>query len=293
MKGKITGLFFIFLLCASTFNGFCQEIIPIPLTWEIVSKVRNKLKEGDYFISKSFSIKVHLRKDAKGLDFDNGILVSGTEIPSPINFTAGDKGNLDNIFDTPRGREALEIYFPDFLDKKDIRLRFVRNNNKNRFELAYAVINTENYAIRFSDEPPYLLIKANLLLPTTELHAVPISEVGNHPPKGRHGSIISDSTFNSYQPQETKTRMQIINYFQPGKYYIQIGSYTNMNKAYSEIANINCNFPVAVMKANVIIRGKNTLVHRVLIGPLNHNESQNLFQQIKASYCDAFIWYGQ
>jgi len=293
MKRKITGLFFTFLLCVTAFNGFCQEMSYIPLTWEVVSNVRDKLKEGDYFVSKSFIINVHLRKDAKSLDFNNGVLVPVIEEPSPIQFTAGDKGKLDNIFDTPRGREALEIFFPDIQDKNNIRLRFVRNNSKNRFELAYAVIDTNNYAVCFSDEPPYLIIQTNLILPNKS-HAIPISEVDNHPSQVRHGSTTySNSAFKSYQPQETRTRITLINNFQPGKYYIQIGSYTNINTAYSEIAKINCNFPVAVMKANVIVKGKNTLMNRVLIGPLNHNESQNLFQQIKASYYDAFIWYGQ
>jgi len=288
MKRKITGLFFIFLLYVVAFNGFCQEISFIPLTWEIVSNVRDNLKEGDYFISKSFSIKVHLRKDAKALDFDNGILVPGVEIPSPIKFTAGDKGKLDNIFDTPRGREALEIFFPDMPDKKDIRLRFVRNISKNRFELAYAVIDTNNYAFSSSDEPPFLIVQTNLYIPN-KLHALPISEVGDHPPQSWHGSRTSSySTFTGNPP----TYIPQINNFQPGKYYIQIGSYTNMNTVYSEIAKINCNFPVAVMKANVIIKGKDTLVHRILIGPMNYNESQDLLRQFKNNYCDAFIRSG-
>jgi len=94
-------------------------------------------------------------------------------------------------------------------------------------------------------------------------------------------------------PREIITPLPLINNFQAGRYYIQIGSYTNVNTVYSEIAKVGIGFPVAVMKTNVIIKGKDTLVHRVLIGPLNYSESQNLLHKFKTIYNDAFVWYGR
>jgi len=204
MKRKITGLFFTFLLCATTFNGFCQEVNFIPLTGEIVGKVRDKLKEFDYYFSKSFSINISVKDNTNALDINNGTLVPGGENPSQniIKFTTGDKGDkgkLDNIFDVPKGREVLEIYFPDIQDKKNIRLKFARNNSKNRFELISAVIDTNNYVLRSSDEPPYLIVKSKLNVPNTELQAVPISEGNNYPSQSRQGNITSLSGGNISQ----------------------------------------------------------------------------------------------
>jgi len=106
-------------------------------------------------------------------------------------------------------------------------------------------------------------------------------------------SSISIESAQSNIPTEINAPLPLINNFQTGKYYIQIGSYTNVNTVYSEIAKIGDSFPVVVMKTNVIIKGKDTLVHRVLIGPLNYDDSQYLFHKFKATYNDAFVWYGR
>jgi len=203
MKRKITGLLFTFLFCVASFNGFCQEVNFIPLTWEIVREARNTLKEGDYYFSSSF--KISLKNNANALDFNNGILVPGGKNSSQniIKFTAGDKGDkgkLDNVIDSIRGTEALEIFFPDIPDKKNIRLRFMRNNGKNRFELVSAVIDTNNYAFdEPPDEPPYLMIKSGLGVPNIELQAVSISEGHNYPSQSRQGNITFSSGGNISQ----------------------------------------------------------------------------------------------
>jgi len=316
MKRKITGLFFTVLLCAAAFNGFCQEFIP--LTWEMASSLRaqDKLKLLNYYFNKSFSIKINEKNNAKQYDATNEgkLVIDGANLsPNIKKFTIGDKGKLQSDLET-----ILEIIYP-VKDNENIVFRFVRNSVKNRFELVSAMIDTNNYIFRSSDELPYLTIEPDkpIPIPNTELQAIPFSEVRNYPSQSRQGSTASSSggnnnqvpvgnrygpvyisdqdSFgnNTYQPQETKAPLPLINNFQAGKYYIQIGAYTNVNTVYSEIAKINYNFPVAVMKANVIIKGKNTLVHRILIGPLNRNESRHLLRQIKASYCDAFIWSGK
>jgi hypothetical protein len=88
-------------------------------------------------------------------------------------------------------------------------------------------------------------------------------------------------------------RFQLINNFQAGRYYLQIGSYANVHAVYSEIAKIDCNLPVDVMFATVIIKKKKKNVHRILIGPLNYAESVSLLQLFRVKYNDAFVWYGR
>jgi hypothetical protein len=180
MKNQITGLLFALLTCIATVMGFGEEAYFIPLTWEIVRNERNSLNEADYYVSKTFSIRLDGRNNVKA-GFVNGMYIVNEEKTSPqtINFTQGEtKGKLDNVFDVPRGGEILEISFPE----KNIRLKFARNTHKNRFELFSAVINANNYSFRFPDEPPYLTVKSNLkYLSGSEARAVPASEERNFP----------------------------------------------------------------------------------------------------------------
>ena len=88
-------------------------------------------------------------------------------------------------------------------------------------------------------------------------------------------------------------RFQLINNFEAGRYYLQIGSYANVHAVYSEIAKIDCNLPVAVMLATVIINGVEKNVHRILIGPLDYAESVSLLPLFRGKYNDAFVWYGR
>jgi hypothetical protein len=93
--------------------------------------------------------------------------------------------------------------------------------------------------------------------------------------------------------QGFQNNLPLINNFQIGKYYLQIGSYANIGNVYNEIANINKSLPLAVMRVTVSISGIKKDVYRVLIGPLNYNESRELLQQFRVKYSDAFVWTGR
>jgi len=206
MKRKITGLFFTFLLCVAAFDGFCQEFIP--LTWEMVSSLReqDKLKLLDYYFSKSFSIKINEKSNTKQYDVTNdGKIILKGENPSQNKkeFAISDKGKLQSDFNAPRGREILEIVYP-VKDSENIILRFVRNSGKNRFELASAVIDTNNYTFspsRPSDEPPYLTVVPNepIPIPKTELLAIPFSEGRDNLSQSLQGSTASSLGVNVNQ----------------------------------------------------------------------------------------------
>jgi len=171
MNMKHTGLFLTFLMCIATVNGFGQETNFVPLTWWVVSNVRNKLNELDYYLSRSFPIKIPGQDNVDKINVSGGKLVPGEKNLSPeIKFTTDDKGKLDNIFDALQGREVLEISFQD----KGARLRFARNINKDRFELVSAMINANNYTLRFPGEPPYLIVQSQLEVHNTEARSVPI-----------------------------------------------------------------------------------------------------------------------
>jgi len=194
MKRKITGLFITFLLCVAAFNGFCQDVNLMPLTWEMVSSVRAKgeLKKLSYYLSGPFSIIINEKKnpDQYNATNDGKLDIKGeSSSQKEIKFNMHDKGNLQDYNDFTKGREFLVIIYPE-QDNKNIILRFVRNSSKNRFELISAVIDTNNYAFSSSVEPPYLTVDSTKPNPIydIELQAVPISEVRNNPSQRRQGS---------------------------------------------------------------------------------------------------------
>jgi hypothetical protein len=106
-------------------------------------------------------------------------------------------------------------------------------------------------------------------------------------------SFIEPTEKNNIVQQETRTSLPLINNFQVGMYYVQIGSYANVNAAYSEIAKIDNSLPVAVMRTTVRINGVNKEVHRILIGPLDYRRSHLLLRQFRVNYRDAFVWQGR
>jgi septal ring factor EnvC (AmiA/AmiB activator) len=85
----------------------------------------------------------------------------------------------------------------------------------------------------------------------------------------------------------------IIDRFEIGKYYVQLASYRNPESVKAEIAKIGNRLPVAIMKSNVDIRGEKILVHRILIGPVDYNQSRDILKNFKSTYNDAFIWLGR
>jgi len=94
-------------------------------------------------------------------------------------------------------------------------------------------------------------------------------------------------------PQQSHDPLPLISNFRKGMYYVQIGSYANVNTVYAEIAKIDNSLPVAVMRTTVRINGVNKEVHRVLIGPLDYRRSHLLLRQFRVNYRDAFVWQGR
>jgi len=84
----------------------------------------------------------------------------------------------------------------------------------------------------------------------------------------------------------------LIQSFEKGSYYVQIGAFEKIQTVESEIQKIDKNLPVAVMETVMVTGNTEKLVYRVLIGPLNLGESGTVFQKYKAIYKDAFLRIG-
>ena len=80
----------------------------------------------------------------------------------------------------------------------------------------------------------------------------------------------------------------LIQYFESGMYYVQIGAYKTAQTVESEISKIDKSLPVSIMK----IGSDEEPVYRVLIGPLKLGESGAILQRYKAIYKDAFLRVG-
>ena len=80
----------------------------------------------------------------------------------------------------------------------------------------------------------------------------------------------------------------MIQSFERGSYYVQIGAYRTVQTVESEILKVDKNLPVAVMR----IESEDGPIYRVLIGPLNLGESGPVLQRYKAIYKDALLRVG-
>jgi hypothetical protein len=153
------------------------------------------------------------------------------------------------------------------------------------------LIEKEEYAIHYDSD---YYMDDNLSTVDNELTYMVHDEDQRYPETGNVLPDFIEPTENQGTiPREPQYPLPMISNFQIGKYYLQIGSYANINNVYNEIASINQSLPIAVMRTNVIINGIERNVYRVLIGPLNYSESRTLLQQFRVKYRDAFVWTGR
>jgi len=113
-------------------------------------------------------------------------------------------------------------------------------------------------------------------------------------PSDTIGTTSTSTNFNqSGQPfasvnSTTDLSSLLIQSFERGMYYVQIGAYKTTQTVQSEIHKVDNNLPVAIMK----IGSAEEPIYRVLIGPLNLGEGGAVLQRYKATYKDAFIRIG-
>jgi len=184
-----------------------------------------------------------------------------------------------------------QIWITDVYDKKSINIRFQQ------------AINYTFYIYNYYDQIGTANIHSNefTLFITQFITSWSLRNGGDN--EWRQNAALIANKITSYireqypppngrQPSDPQppTGIQLIRNFQPGMYYVQIGSYTNLATANSEIAKVDSNLPRAIMQTTVVLRGMNTNVNRVLIGPLNRSESRNALQRFRTNYVDAFIW---
>jgi hypothetical protein len=78
----------------------------------------------------------------------------------------------------------------------------------------------------------------------------------------------------------------VVKELEDGKYYLQIGAYEKTEAVESEVKKLGKVYPMLVQ--NTYVKGK--LVHRVLVGPVNHGESGALLQRFRnGGYKTAYI----
>jgi len=94
--------------------------------------------------------------------------------------------------------------------------------------------------------------------------------------------------FSAPPPSEPVFSAPLISSLEKGKYYLQIAAYSKAESVQSEIAKLDKQFPLAIMKAG----NAGKPVYRILIGPVNLGESGALLQRFKTSYKDAFVRLG-
>ncbi|WP_010255436.1 SPOR domain-containing protein [Treponema primitia] len=89
-------------------------------------------------------------------------------------------------------------------------------------------------------------------------------------------------------PKGSIFSVPITNQLEGGKYYVQIGAFTQPDTLEVAVTRINRRYPLTVQPGG----SHNSLVYRLLIGPLNVGESGAVLQRVKSNgYPDAFVRY--
>jgi hypothetical protein len=87
-------------------------------------------------------------------------------------------------------------------------------------------------------------------------------------------------------PGDSIFSVPVIKELENGKRYVQIGAFTRPDTLETAVARTNRSYPLAIQTGG----SNNTLVYRLLIGPLNAGESAAVLQRIKSSgFADAFV----
>ncbi|MBN1699654.1 MAG: SPOR domain-containing protein, partial [Spirochaetales bacterium] len=117
-----------------------------------------------------------------------------------------------------------------------------------------------------------------------EIVEITLEEADPHPPGTRDDreitEIVSDA---SHRIDETETALLV-----PGYYFIQLGAYAEKQLASSIQKRFTNLYPVKIYE----IAHTKITIYKVLVGPLNKDESDTLLFRFKAlGYRDAFVKY--
>jgi hypothetical protein len=86
--------------------------------------------------------------------------------------------------------------------------------------------------------------------------------------------------------KESIFSVPIISSLEGGKQYVQIGAFTRPDTLETAVAHTNRSYPLAIQTGGT----NNTLVYRLLIGPLSAGESAAVLQRMKSGgFPDAFV----
>jgi hypothetical protein len=89
-------------------------------------------------------------------------------------------------------------------------------------------------------------------------------------------------------PNEPVFSVPVNSQLEGGKYYIQIGAFSQPDTLEVAVARVNKSYPLIVQPGG----SPNNIVYRLLIGPLNVGESGAVLQRVKSTgYPDAFVRY--
>ena len=97
--------------------------------------------------------------------------------------------------------------------------------------------------------------------------------------------VITEPVTETIEPVIT---VPVIDHLESGRYYIQIAAYITLDYAAAEIAGIDYSFPIVILNSG----SEETPLYRILIGPLDQEESGELLHSIRNTRTSAFIRQG-
>jgi len=199
------------------------------------------------------------------------------------------------------------IYITDIYDNKNIRFGF-----QHSVEYFFRIDNwlshvgiADIYTIEFSRTISQFITTWSVINGGHDVWRVNATNIANRitvymrnrfPRRDQQPDSVVALSFNPSLHDSTVSPVRsvsLITQLQAGMYYVQIGAFSNIHFVYPETEKIDRNLPVAVMQATVLINGIESIVNRVLIGPLNYENSVLVLRQYRNIFHDAFVWYGR
>ncbi|MDR1836900.1 MAG: glucosaminidase domain-containing protein [Treponema sp.] len=165
----------------------------LPVTWEIVNLVRdsgtNNFGELDFYLSKSFTMKIDERAKDVIVNVNDRSLLIGDQNPSErtIEFKISEKGKY---IDFSESRAEFVILFQISGEEENFQLHFERDAQRDCFTLVSVSVDGKPYGIRVDGELPRLEIGGRDNR-NTEIRVVPAAagDQGGAPSGGNYSVV--------------------------------------------------------------------------------------------------------
>ena len=259
--------------------------------WEGAADIGEDLPENEFFLAtNSFPVKTIVEvvnlENNKSKDFIVSAPLDNSKLLALLSRDAAGSIGLNNMGRIRMKEKDDLIAYSGLAERSPFSVDPNYTSDLDGYDLAFALAEPRPPEDWRVPDPDKFIPSITTTTPPPIIYEPPVIAVIPPVPQFVIPPPASASTSKPY------FSVPLIQSFERGSYYVQIGAYEKTQTVESEILKIDKNLPVAGMETVMTIGNAEKLVYRVLIGPLNLGESGTVFQKYKAIYKDAFLRVG-